>query len=272
MNARNLGLVASVVLIGLGLVMTVAQLRAEPAVEPDMTVAVAAAPIPPYTIITQEMVRSDTMTRRAARDRGAYPLETAAGLMSVSAIAPGDLLTAVSAKPVEDVRYVQDLGLEIVSFEASVDRMVGGKVRPGHLVNLYGTGQDPDGGPVTELIEPRIWVVGVSSSGMPVSQATPQADLTTGKVTYVGADRDRPGTLVTVAVPPAKAVHIIQEVGARRLAPYVTLAANNTADLATPAPMPAGPPAISPPPGTPWWWTPPTPYPTTPVDGYGPGN
>lgn len=237
MNTRHVGIVGAAVLLGLGLVLTVMELGAEPAHEPVMSVAVAAKTISPYTVITQDMIQwGRDLPVREARGEGAYPMHAVIGLMSVDVIAPGTMITGVNAKPVEDVRFAQDMGLEIVSFQVTVDRVVGGEVRPGHLINLYGTGRE-DKDPFTILVEPRLWVVQVSSGGRPVTQATPQPDAITGELEYVGAERDIPSTLITVAVPPKKAVHIIHDIGSRHLNPYVTLAANSTWEMpATPEP------------------------------------
>ncbi len=237
MYTRHVGIVGAVVLLGLGLVLTVAELGAEPAQEPVMTVAVAARTISPYTVITQDMIQLGAdLPVREARDGGAYPMHAVIGLMSVDVIGPGTMITGVNAKPIEDVRFAQDMGLEIVSFQATVDRVVGGEVRPGHLINLYGTGREEED-PLTILIERRLWVVNVSSGGRPVTQATPQPDALTGELEYVGGERDIPSTLITVAVPPKKAVHIIHDVGSRHLDPYVTLAANSTWEM-PPTPEP----------------------------------
>ncbi len=265
MNTRTVGLVGSAALLALGLVLTVASLRAEPVKEPIIKVAVAAQQIPPYSVVTQDVLKAHEMTMREARSRGAYPMEATVGLMATTLVTPGETLTGVNAKPVEEVRFVKDLGLEIVSFQVSVDRVVGGKVRPGHLINLYGTGLGEDREPFTVLVEPRIWVVGVSSAGQPVTNATPRPDVRTGELVYVGGDRDRPSTLITVAVPPEKAVNIIHQVGSVHLVPYVTLAASGTAQ------MPATPVAEAPPVGTPFSFpgltpTQPPPFPTI---GYG---
>lgn len=232
MNTRAVGLTTATLLLGLGLLLTVRGLAAEPVAEPTVRVAVAADNIAPYTIITQGAVKlGGELTVREARRRGAYPVNSVVGLMSVGLIAPGDILTGANAKPVEEVRFVQDMQLEVVSFQAAVDRVVGGKVRPGHVVNLYGTGRGEDGEPFTILIEPRLWVVGVSSGGRPVSSATPQPNIVTGELEYVGGERDIPSTLITVAVPPEEAVNIIHEVGSRHLNPYVTLAASITHEM-----------------------------------------
>lgn len=242
MNSRTLILIGAVALLGVGLLLTVGDLFSSDAPEPEVQVAYAARAIEPYTIITQDMLgAAEPMRARDARDAAAYPQDAIPGKMTTTRIAPGELLTSANALPPEEVRFVKDLNLEIVTFGASIDRLVGGELRPGHVVNLYGTGRDSEARTeFTTLIEPRVWVVGVSagSSGSQYTQATLVPDLETGEILTEGdSTRDRPVTMVTVAVPPETAFKIVDALGAQRLDPYVTLAANQTVDstFATPA-------------------------------------
>ena len=228
MNVRSIALIAGVGILGIGLLMVISSMFNKPQVAAPVPVAVAAAAIEPYTIVTQDMLKSTTLTPTQARDRGAYPVDFVPGKMSTARIAPGDVITTKNALPPEEVRYVKDLNLEIVSFSAGPDKLVGGKLRPGHIVNIYGAGRDDKNRQFTVLIEPRVWVVGVSAGGGPVSQATLQPDPQTGEIKKSGPDRERTATLVTVAVPPDKAFHIIDALGAQKLDPWLTLAANQT--------------------------------------------
>jgi len=245
MSARSLSLIAAVALMGVGLLMVLADFLQPPPVVARVPVAVAAMRIEPYSIITQDMIKAgDAMVTTDAFERGAYPLGAVVGLMSTNLIAPGTLLTGVNAKPVEEVRYVQDLGLEVVTFAAGVDRTVGGKLRPGHLINLYGFGRDDQTREnFTALIEPRLWVVGVSANGQPVSLATPQPDIEDGSYREVGRERESPSTLITVAVTPAQAYHIIDMLGAEGLNAWATLAASSLPDIRALAT--AVPPAVA---------------------------
>jgi hypothetical protein len=279
MNTRTVVLIGAVALLGIGLLMTILDLLQPPPAEPRVTVAVAAEQIEPYTVITEDMVNTGEEIRaREARDRAAWEVNQVVGKMSTELLAPGDLLTAVNVRPIEEVRFVEDLGLEIVSFQASVDQLVGGKLRPGHIINLYGTGDDEENVPFTTLIEPRLWVVGVSAGGRESAVETPEVDPETGEVVYRGDSR--PTTLVTVAVPPEKAVNIIDSLSARGLSPYVTLAASQQVSgaLATSVPPTAGPPtAAALPPDLAatatalWLALQATPAPTVPVTGGGGG-
>lgn len=239
MNSRTLILVAAVGLLGVGLMLTLADLFSPKAPEASVAIAVARRPIEPYQIITEDMINSGgQMTAREARDRALYPLGAVVGRMSTNRIPQGEPFSAANALPPEDVRFTEDLNLEIVSFQAPIDRLVGGEIRPGHVINLYGTGRNSDNEEYSVLIADRLWVVRVTAGGGPVTQATAIPDLGDGSITYEGdVGRNRPGTLVTVAVAPATAAKIIDALGAQGLAPYVTLAASQSADSAFATPV-----------------------------------
>lgn len=237
MNIRSIALIAGVGILGIGALMYLSSQFNKPQTAVPVNVAVAAAAIEPYTIVTQDMLKTTTLSPTQARDRGAYPVDFVPGKMTTARIAPGDIISTKNALPPEEVRYVKDLNLEIVSFGASPEKLVGGKLRPGHIVNVYGSGRDDDNREFTVLVEPRVWVVGVSAAGSAPSQATRQPDPLTGEIKTSGDARERPVTLVTVAVPPDKAFHIIDALGAQNLDPWLTLAANQTPGqlYATPA-------------------------------------
>jgi hypothetical protein len=244
MNARSIILIGAVVLLGAGLVMTLLQQLQPPPPANRVNTAVAAQPIEPYTVVTEAMVGAGESVRESyAADNAIWPADQVIGKMSTKRIAPGETLSEQNLKPIEQVRFVEDLNLELVSFAASVDRLMGGELRPGHIINLYGFTQAGAQESVTELIEPRLWVVKVSSSGQPVSEATPQYNPDTAKMEYPGSDADRPATLVTVATTPDKAYKIIDALGAKRMTAWVTLAANQSATAALATPIVAAPTA-----------------------------
>ncbi len=248
MNSRTLVLILAVALLGVGLVMTLAELFQEPPQAPRMVPARAAVQIEPYTVITQDMIRAgDEIRASEALNQGLYPVEAVVGKMSTDLIAPGTLISGVIAKPIEEVRFVDDLGLEIVSFQAGVDRMVGGQLRPGHIINLYGIGRDDESNDYTTLIEPRLWVVDVTTGGQSVAVETPRPDVQTGEYDEISEGRVRPGTMITVAVEPDRAFRIIDALGAQGLSAWATLAANQTVDFT----RAATPVATAEPPATP---------------------
>lgn len=250
MNSRTLVLVGAIVLVGLGLLMTLGDLFAPPAPAATLQPAIAKTQIQPYTVITQDMIAAgEVVTQRDATNRGLWQVKDVVGKMSTNLIAPGEILAATNALPIDDVRFTSDPSLEIVSFQASVDRLVGGKIRPGSLVNVYGTGRDQESRNFTVLVEPRVWVVGVSSGGSPVVQSTAVPDPKTGEVVRTNTEKDRSATLLTVAVPPEKAFRLIDAFGAQGLVAYVTLAANQTAEtggFATPVYQATATPGLDP--------------------------
>ena len=231
MNTRTLTLLGMMGLVALGVIMIVQALTQKLPAERTIVPAIAAAQIPPYTYITQDMVKVGRELRlKDGQAKGVYPVDAVVGLMSTDLVAPGEMLTGVNAKPVAEVRAgVKDLGLELVSFAASGERGFGGRLRPGHIINLYGNGSDKTTRrDFTEMVAPRLWVVDVSSSGEPAVVETPQPDVESGAYGVRPGARNRPVNIVTVAVPPQTALHIIEALGTRNLQPWVTLAANQS--------------------------------------------
>jgi len=251
MNSRTLILVAAVALLGVGLMLTLADLFAADVPEQTVVVAVANQAIEPYQLITEDMIQSaGAMSAREARERALYPLNAVPAKMSTDRIAPGDYISSANALPPEQVRFTEDQNLEIISFQASVDRLVGGQLRPGHIINLYGTGQDNEGNDFSTMVADRLWVVRVSASGNVVSEVTAVPALDDGSLVIEGdPGRTRPSTTITVAVPPATAATIVEALGARGLQPYVTLAANQSGESAFATAVTAAPtqtPGLSP--------------------------
>jgi hypothetical protein len=269
MNPRTMTLATALILVGIGLATTLWGLLKPKAVEqPGVAVLVAAQAIEPYTIISTDMLKgAGYLPRDRAIELGAWRAQDAVGKMSAGRIKAGQLITAVNAKPIEAVRLAADLSLEIVSFQAGVDRLVGGRLRPGHLINIYGYGRDETTRRnVTRLIDSRVWVVDVSQAGRRLDLPTPQPDLVTGDIR---SDEGRGGnaTLITVAVEPRRAAQLINAMGAEGLQLWVTLAANDVARYSTATALPA--PTATLPLPTPWLppgWLP---TPIFPGPGYG---
>jgi hypothetical protein len=240
MNARSIVLIGAVAILGIGAIMMLGSLFSPKAPAKTTQVAVAQTLIEPYTIITQDMIgTSANVYQRDAEAKGAWPVVAAVGLMTTDRIAPGTWITTLNARSVEDVRFTEDLGLEVLSFSAGVDRTVGGDLRAGHIINLYGNGRTKEGDPFTRLIESQIWVVKVSAAGQAVTNETAVPDPVTGELTVTGGDRNRSASLITVAVRPEQAQNIVNALGAENLNPWVTLAASQTAAALVATPVPA---------------------------------
>lgn len=270
MNPRTMTLATALILVGIGLASTLWGLLKPDAPEaPGVAVLVAAQAIEPYTIISTDMLKSaGLMPRDRAIELGAWQAKDAVGKMSAGMIKVGQLITAVNAKPIEAVRLAADLSLEIVSFQAGVDRLVGGQLRPGHLINVYGYGRDEaTRRNVTRLIDSRVWVVDVSQAGRRLDLPTPRPDLVTGEYRSE-ANRGGNATLITVALEPRRAAQLINALGAEGLQLWVTLAANDVARYSTATPLPE--PTATPPRPTPW--IPPGWLPTRELPGGGYGG
>lgn len=243
MNARTGFVRLAIAILAVGAVLTVARIGSAPPPVRTVTVAVAQRAIEPYTILTSEMIAAGpSLTEAEARARGAFPLDAASGLMATDRLAPGDLLTTARALPPAEVRFIVDLRLEVVSFAAGLDRLVGGRVRPGHRINIYGTGRDDQSRTVTELIERAALVVQVSAAGQAVADAFVAPDPVTGHTQRAPGVRERGATMVTVALAPTRVLHLIDALSARKLEPWVTLAAAGvpapTAATGLPSPVP----------------------------------
>lgn len=241
MNARTLVLIGAIALVGIGALMMLGDFFSPKAAPAQLTPAIAMTQIQPYTVITQDMVaQGEVMTEKAAKTAGAWQVRDVVGKMSTDLIAPGSILNTRNVLPIADVRYTTDPNMEIVSLNASIDKMVAGKIKPGSLVNIYGFGKEPaTNDPFTVLVEPRVWVVAVSAGGSPVSSATLVPDTQTGRLAMTGGEQDRPASTLTVAVPPQQAFNIIDSFGAKGMSAWVTLAANQTVNAAAPAtPLP----------------------------------
>lgn len=240
-------LLALAVLLGLaGIALTVVDaLRPEPP-EPEVTIAVANTDIPTYTIIEPHMVSERTVKQSQARNMFAYALDQAVGMMTTEPVEPDTIIGRGEAKPVKEVRFVEDLGLEVTSFSGRFDEMVGGQLNPGTHVNIYGyhesLGRD-EPGDVT-LIASNVWVVDVrASSGEAAGQepAPTPSQSGGGLLGGPGAVQGQatPASIVTIAAQPQVVWDIIQALGAGGYQAWVTLAGKQAFQpTAVPSPTP----------------------------------
>jgi len=206
--------------------------RQEPVPTEWVRVVVASHPIEPYAIIESGQVKlgPEKPLPLAASDfyTATDQLE---GLMTTRFIKPGQAISREDAKSIAEVRYVDEMGLEIVSFPAVFSEMVAGQVRPGHRVNIYGyyTEDSRDMPGETILVAGNVWVVDVrTSGGSEARPATPEAPLASsgGILTAPSIRREaaEPGSILTVAASPEVVRSIIDAFGAKRYQAWVTLA------------------------------------------------
>lgn len=209
-------------------------------------VVVADETIDTYSFIT-DATPLQTKKVPVAEAAGAYrSIDEVRGLMTTKLIEKGKTITTDAALPPEVVRYVRDMGFEIISFGADVDKMVGGAVKPGRKINIYGFGRGQGGepGPVI-LVEPNVWVVDVRSNAGQAVFATeaargeeqqPQTQQAGGLLGFgatAGLTQVQPA-IITVAAQPEVVVRIIEAFGARGLNAWVTLAGERPPELLKP--------------------------------------
>lgn len=231
------------VLLGLaGIAISVMDIvRSEPP-PPPRTIAFAKVDIPTYTLIEPSMIEERTVP--AGEARFAYTFDEAVGKMTTEPIKAGQKIGRGEAKPPKEVRFVEDLGYEITSFSGRFDEFVGGQLKPGVRVNIYGyrEGQGKDDPGEVKLVARDVWVVDVRAStgeaaGRPTP--TPRAGGGGGGLlggASIGGRGDVPASIITVAAEPEVVWHIIEALGAGRYQAWVTLAGNRAF---TPTPAPA---------------------------------
>ncbi len=229
-------------LLGLaGIAISVRDILVQPPPPPPRTIAVAKEDIPTYTRIEPGMLEERTVP--ADQAKFAYDLDEAVGKMSIEPISAGQTIGRGEAKPVEEVRLVDDLGLEVTSFSGRFDEMVGGQLKPGVKVNIYGyreaRGQGEPGDVM--LIASGVWVVDVrASSGEAAGEPAPTPSTSGGGLlggpTFTGRG-EAPASIVTVAAQPEVVWDIIEALGADGYQAWVTLAGKRTfSPTATPEP------------------------------------
>jgi hypothetical protein len=231
---------------------------------PTVTVQVVVARqgIEPYSLIEPGQVGLGTeeISSTAAKAYYLKP-EEVVGLMSTGYIKAGSKLALEDADRPENVRYVENMQLEVVSFPAVFNEMVAGQVKPGHKINIYGyrkKSEQSDSGEMA-VVATRVWVVDVRTSGGDVVQQG-QGATTQPAGGFLAAPSTSgetgPGSVVTVAAEPSVVQDIIRAFGADGYSAYVTLApAEPYVLVATPTPIPEPTPAptlpTTPPPSTP---------------------
>lgn len=231
------------VLLGLaGIAISVRDLLVQEPPPPPRVVAVAKSDIQTYTRIEADMLEERTMPAEEAKF--AYGLEEAVGMITTEPIKAGQIIGRGEAKPVEEVRFVEDLGLEITSFSGRFDEMVGGQLKPGARVNIYGyhEGQDQDNPGDVKVIARNVWVVDVRASSGEAAGEPPPTPAASGGGGLLGGPRitgrgEVPASIVTVAAEPEVVWHIIEALGAGGYEAWVTLAGNQTFSP-TPTPEP----------------------------------
>jgi len=195
-----------------------------------VAVVIARQDIEPYSIISSSQVTLSSTKIPATLAKDYYErTREVDGLMTTRFIKAGQQISREDAKPIEQVRYVEDMKLEIVSFPAIFSEMVAGQIRPGHKVNIYGyrteTGQGNPG--ETILVAGNVWVVDVrTATGEEVRHETEESKQDNGGLFLAPSvgTASQPASVLTVAAPPEVVQDIIYAFGAKGYNAWVTLA------------------------------------------------
>ena len=210
-------------------------------------VVVALEEIPPYTIITPEMLTTKEMARTIERENVYLDMSEVAGKITTINLPAGALIYREYAVPLAEFHICDDERLEVVSFPVRPDKAVGGQVRINNLVNVYRiavgsnptTGLSPDEmlarrGAAVELLAANILVKGVrTGAGEPGGEIRPttagQAGQSSSQVEE-GQPRYVPIQILTVCAPPDTVARIVGLMGETK-GPYdfwVTMAPPGT--------------------------------------------
>jgi Flp pilus assembly protein CpaB len=240
-------------------------------------VPVAAVPIPPYTLITADMLHS----RNLPRPMLAEPIYTEAsdlvGQMTTQALVAGQVIYRHQAVPPQAFRLASP-DLEVISVPVATEQAVGGALRIGSRVNLYRIVTDlslaqaglsrgqgataPGNASITmtqfsevELLAEGAPVVDVRErTGVPATQDTaPSGNSRPGSASPSSSSDARqsqrvPIQIVTLAVRHDQAQEIVRLMGEAgtavkfwfTLAPVVSPATSTDAPLTAPAPAATG--------------------------------
>jgi len=254
-RTRILLILAGVLAVAVWLTRTRPDVK--PLDEEFVRVVIAGADMEPYTSIEPSEVKLGPSPGMAAAQAAGYhtQLTQVIDLMTTRFIKAGQEISRLDARPVEEVRYVRDMELEIVSFPAVFSEMVAGQVQPGHRVNIYGYRKDGGRDTLAEtiLVAGNVWVVDVrTSGGAETTIATPAPIEGTGGFLVSPSARiydTEPGSVLTVAAPPEVVMRIIDALGAQEYQAWVTLSPSpsHIPVVPTRTPLPEPVPEASPP-------------------------
>jgi hypothetical protein len=191
-------------------------------------------------------------------------VDTAHPMIITRYLHAGEVVQATDVLPPEKVRFVPNWDLEIISFPADFDKVVGGQLWPGQRINIYLYGrpnrvQDEQGAtvaeaPQVELIAHHALVVDVrTASGtdtgytglQPGRQTTtPNAPASTGSLfgltgggSSSGSGATAPASVITVAVPHLVALRLVELGGSLGFRVWVSLSPReDTIVTVTPSP------------------------------------
>lgn len=195
-----------------------------------IAIVIAAQPIPPYVLITPEMLAEREMPEDIGREPISLRASDVVGKMASVPIPARSLIYRDFAVPAESFRLTPDPTLEVVSLPVRPEKAVGGQVRPGQRINIYRVAigsqvasLSPEQALSTRAAEAQL----LASRVQVVDVRTGQGEAPVGNTnTQDARARATPPAIISVAVAPEVAKAIIALVGETR-GPYdlwVTLA------------------------------------------------
>jgi Flp pilus assembly protein CpaB len=197
------------------------------------TAVTVAAPVPPYTVLTETMLTERDVPRGVLDEPIYTSVEQLAGQMTTTQLQPGQLIYRHQVVAPAAFRYTDDPALEVVSFGVDPERAVGGQVQIGHRVNVYkakktggttaphaGTvsnsqsSHEPDfGGAGTELLaHAELLARGIAVVDVRARQGEPANRTTAPSQIEQGArpEATKPLQILTVAVDPETARELVE--------------------------------------------------------------
>ncbi|MBU0490928.1 MAG: hypothetical protein KKB13_03670 [Chloroflexi bacterium] len=208
-------------------------------------IVVAKETIPPYTLVTADMLTVRDLPAPLADEDIYTEAHQVVGKLTTTFIPAGAVIYRPYAVLPAAFRYVDDLTLEVLSFPVDPNKAVGGQVRIGQRVNVWRIvrGQ-PQGLSATaalstslaasELLLPDVLVVDVRSSrGEPVGQPVGESEL---ESQAQRGSQTVPLTILTVALPITETQKLVTLMGEVHLNAdvWVSLAAPSTGEEARP--------------------------------------
>ena len=100
-------------------------------------VTVPAVPIPPYTVITPDLLTTKAFPRPLLDEPVFHSARELLGRIATVRLEPGMLIYHAFAVSQSEFRLVGDPSLEVVSFPVDPAKAVGGQVQAGHRIHVY---------------------------------------------------------------------------------------------------------------------------------------
>ena len=245
-------LAVALVLVGAFLLVDPFAIFGGPVEIPTHTFLRAGEDVDTYSILTSDMIER---CQQSAEGVACKPAELDENRIFITrkAVVQGEELDhdAYTVVGGDDGWRPGRMDLEVISFRAEIDKILGGTLRPGHKINIYGfrTESEEDSPPPTTLIADHVWVVDArtSTGGEVEARSAEGGDGAGGG--FLGSSglalaSSGPASIVTVAVEPEIALQIIEALGAQQYQAWVTLSGptpSPTAITQEPTPPTAGP-------------------------------